>query len=48
MRHMKEQLNWINILFEAAKKTAQETHEMLKTAFNDNAMRMTQASKWCS
>jgi len=37
---MKEQFNCINILSETA-KTAQETHEMLKTAFNDNAMRKT-------
>jgi hypothetical protein len=44
---MEEQFNCINILFETA-KTAQETHELLKTAFNDTVMRKTQASKWFS
>jgi hypothetical protein len=44
---MKKQHNCINNLFETA-KTAQETHEMLKTDFNDNARRKTQASTWFS
>jgi len=44
---MKEQLNCINSLSETA-KTAQQTHEMLKTAFNDNAVRKPWASKWFS
>jgi hypothetical protein len=47
MADLKKQNVCVKFCFELG-KTASETHEMLKTAFGDNAMRRTQTFEWFS